>query len=181
MPRQLKIKYSNGGLCLRKSFSILILFLLIISGCAPQTRVQMESSFALRPDRVIAVGVESKNPEYIKEAEKIEIILLEKLKNSNLFSDIRKDKKDADIFIRVNITEVVRVSSADRLLFGAMAGRAKIAGNIFIENSRSGETIGKFYIESISSGGTVLAGTTEDVIEQFANQLVDTILSNTVN
>ncbi|GAB6182679.1 DUF4410 domain-containing protein [Thermodesulfovibrio hydrogeniphilus] len=166
---------------MRKSFSIVVLFLFIIFGCAPQTRVQMESSFTLRPDRVIAVCVESKNPEYIKEAEKIEIILLEKLKNSNLFSAIRKDRKDADILIRVNITEVVRVRSSDRFLFGAMAGRAKIAGNILIENSRRGETIGRFYVESISSGGTVFAGTTEDVIEQFANQLVDTILSNTVN
>ncbi len=166
---------------MKKSFSIPFLFLLIISGCAPQTRVQMESSFTLRPEKAITVAVESKNLEYIKEAQKIEVLLLEKLKSTNVFSDIRKDKKNSDFLIKVIITEVVRVSSSDRFLYGAMAGRAKIAGNVFIENPISGEIIGKFYLESISSGGTVFAETTDDAIERFTTQIVDTILANIVN
>lgn len=103
---------------------------------------------------------------------------MEKLKNSGLFEEIYTEDTNSDLILRVDIEEMVKVTKADRFWYGALAGRGKVAGRITIIEGGSGKTLGQAYIESITSGGSVFAGTTEEAIENFTEKAKSFIEEN---
>lgn len=166
---------------MKRRFSSLILIFILASGCAGQTIVKTEAEFKIKESKTASVIVETLLTGTEKELEQTEIVLMEKLKNTNIFSSIVGKNQNADFLLKINIEEIARVSKSDRFWLGALAGRAKIAGKVTLVENFSGRSIGSFYIESTSSGGTVFAGTTEDAINKFADDIVKYLLEHVVN
>ncbi|MCS7215237.1 MAG: hypothetical protein RMI30_07120 [Thermodesulfovibrio sp.] len=166
---------------MKRRFSLLILIFILASGCAGQTIIKTEVEFKIKENKTAQVVVETQIPGTDKELEQTETVLIEKLKSANIFSSIVGKNQNADFLLKINIEELVRVSKSDRFWLGALAGRAKIAGKVTLVENFSGRSIGSFYIESTSSGGTIFAGTTEDAINKFADDIVKYLLEQVVN
>lgn len=165
---------------MKKRFSLIILSLLFIAGCAGQTAIKPEGEFKIKNIKTASVKVKTLLPDCKEEIEKIEKTLIEKLKEANIFNEILDNTKNTDLIIEVDIEELAKVTKSDRFWYGAMAGRAKVAGKVKLIEGFSGKVLGSFYIESLSSGGTVFAGTTEQAIDNFVKQIVSYIQENTV-
>lgn len=166
---------------MKRKYSLLILFLFVLISCAGQTLIKPETDFKIKGQKRAFLTVVTSIKESENEIQQIEKILKEKLQNMNIFSRITEKINDADLNIKVEIDELVKVSKSERLLFGAMAGRARIAGKVSLIEVSSGNILGSFRVEALSSGGTVFAGTTEEVIGKFADEIVKYLVENTVN
>lgn len=105
--------------------------------------------------------------------------LQDKLKIEIFTGDSPTNKKIKD-FIKLNITLTAfkDVTVGQRVLVGAMAGRAVLYINGELTDTKGKNTVSKFKVEETSSGGTAFAGTTDDVIEAASNRIVDFILEN---
>lgn len=165
---------------MKKRFSLFILSVFIIYGCAPQVTVKPEAEFKIKGERTVSVEVTSLVPDSQKETEQIRKSLIEKLKSSNVFKDVVENNQNAEVLIKVEIKELNKVSPSDRFWYGATAGRAKVAGRITVFEGSSDKVLGSFYVESLSSGGTIFAGTTEDTINKFVDKVVKYILENLI-
>ncbi len=165
---------------MKKRFSLFILLVFLIYGCAPQVTITPEAQFKIKGEKIVSIEVTSLIPDSQKETEQIKKSLIEKLKSSNVFKDVVENNQKAEVLIKVEIKELNKVSPWDRFWYGAMAGRAKVVGKLTIFEGFSGKIMGSFYVESLSSGGTVFAGTTEDSLNKFVEEVVKTILENLV-
>ena len=85
------------------------------------------------------------------------------------------DKTGADYLVRVKITSLKDVGSTERLMLGALAGRASISADVEVYD-RTGAFIGGMTAEGKSSGGTIFAGTTKEAIELAAGQIANYLL-----
>ncbi len=157
----------------------LIVLLFFIYGCASQSIVKTEKDFTLKNYKYVSVNVKSSLPACDEECEKeiknIENQLKEKFKQSDLFEIVSVENQKPELTIEINITELIRVTASDRLLVGALAGRAKVAGTIELFDHTTNEILGKFTVEGLSSGGTVFAGTTKQAVEKFIEQVINFI------
>ena len=99
---------------------------------------------------------------------------------AEIFTDDNPTNKKIKDFIKLNIklTSFKDVTKADRLLIGAFAGRAMVTIEGELTDTKTKNTVSKFKVEEVSSGGTALAGTTDDVIEAASSRIVDFILEN---
>jgi len=86
------------------------------------------------------------------------------------------NKADANsgggIKVNVDIKKVSKVSNSARAWFGALAGRARILVQVTISDLNSGKQIETFETEGKSSGGSDLAGTTDEAFQQAARRVV---------
>jgi hypothetical protein len=80
------------------------------------------------------------------------------------------------ITINADITEIRKVSKSKRLWEGAVAGRARIRVHVTVCDFNSGAQIETFETEGESSGGSALAGTTDEAIARAAGEVVVEIL-----
>jgi len=166
---------------MKVSFRILNLLLLIlfISGCASQSIVKTEKDFILKNYKYVSINVISSLPACDEECEReiknIENQLKEKFKQSDLFEIVSAENQKLELTINIKITELIRVTAADRFLIGALAGRAKVVGTIELFDHIRTEILGKFIVEGLSSGGTVFAGTTKQAVEKFIEQVINFI------
>lgn len=158
-------------------FSLLLIFLLLNIGCAAQSRVQTEADFKIRNYKTVNVNVISAMPVCEKDCQEdiknIEKLLIEKFRQTTLFENVNTQIENAELTINVKINELLRVTSKDRFLWGSLAGRAKVAGTVELFDNQKGGSVGKFFVEGVSSGGTAFAGTTEQAIEKFVEQIIN--------
>lgn len=160
---------------MKRRFSFLILTLLFIAGCAGQTTIKPEGEFKIKNIQTVSVKVITLLTNCQEEIEKIEKTLIEKLQETNIFKEIQNNTQKADLIIEINIEELAKVTKAERFWYGALAGRAKVAGKVKLLEGSSGKVLGSFYLESESSGGTIFAGTTEQAIDNFVKQIISYI------
>ncbi|GLI52889.1 DUF4410 domain-containing protein [Thermodesulfovibrio yellowstonii] len=166
---------------MKKSFSlIIILSLFLIVGCAGQTTIKPEAEFKIKNIKTASVKVKTLLADCKEEIEKIEKTLIEKLKEANMFDAIHENTQNTDLIIEIDIEELAKVTKSDRFWYGAMAGRAKVGGKVKLIEGFSGKVLGSFYVESLSSGGTVFAGTTQQAIDDFVNEVVKHLIESTV-
>jgi len=97
----------------------------------------------------------------------------------NLFDDviIAKCPDDAESIIMLNgdITYMKRVSRADRIAAGALAGKARVDIEVDLVDFQSGEVVGEASFQGTSSGGSMFAGTTEQALENTSQLIADFI------
>jgi hypothetical protein len=160
---------------LKNGFSLIILLVFLVTGCAAQLAIKPEADFKIKNVESASVTVNTILPDCKKEIEQIEKSLTAKLKEYNIFSKITDKSQSPDLIIKVEIEELVKVSKSERFWFGAMAGRGKVNGRITLIEEFSGKIIGSFYVESLTSGGSIFAGTTEQAINNFIEKIISFI------
>ena len=70
------------------------------------------------------------------------------------------------------------IDKTDRVLLGALAGRARLQSQLALYDTASGKLLAKANAESESSGGSVLAGTSPQAVEQMAGQVIQFLKEN---
>lgn len=150
-------------------------------GCSTHATVKYEDNFKIGRYKTASLEIKTQIPNCEKELQEFEKILIEKLKNANIFDNFQGKNKRGELLITVEIKELAKVSKSERFWLGGLAGSAKIGGEITLFDGISNKKIGSFYVESKTAGGTIFEGTTEDVINKFADKIVELILSNIVS
>lgn len=99
---------------------------------------------------------------------------------AEIFNEDNPINKKIKDFIKLNIklTSFKSVTRSERALIGALAGRAMVNIEGELTDTKAKNTISKFKVEEISSGGSIFAGTIDDVIEAASNRIVEFILEN---
>ena len=103
-------------------------------------------------------------------------VIITGLRETQMFGSVSGNKADANsgggIKVNVDIKKVSKVSNSARAWFGALAGRARILVQVTISDLNSGKQIETFETEGKSSGGSDLAGTTDEAFQQAARRVV---------
>ncbi len=92
------------------------------------------------------------------------------LLDHGVFRVVNVDGTAADFSIVATISGLNEVSQGSRSFFGALAGQAMIGVCVAVANM-SGRSITEFQASGTSSGGTVLAGTTDRAIYNAAERI----------
>jgi len=114
-----------------------------------------------------------------------------RLLNESIISDLRGhaifDEVDAAIpagdtgpvngvKIKVVVKDIKKISNNERAWAGALAGRARIVAEVTVSDLSSGKLIETFGAMGESSGGSNLAGTTDEAVQRVAEQIVGQII-----
>lgn len=92
---------------------------------------------------------------------------------AGIFRSLQSTPDGAAYALTVNVTEVITVSTAARILVGALAGRNRVAGNVSVTELASGRTVVSFFAvgESAAHPYSSEAGT-QEAVSAFAQQVV---------
>lgn len=114
------------------------------------------------------------------EKENLNDMIISGLNDSHMFKSVSGNKADASlgsgITIEADIKGIKRVSKDKRLWAGALAGRARISIQVTVFDLSSGHQIETFDAEGESSGGSALAGTTDEAVQRAADQVVREVI-----
>jgi hypothetical protein len=80
------------------------------------------------------------------------------------------------IKVEIKILEIKKISRDEREWAGAMAGRARILVQATVSDLNSGKPIETFQAEGLSSGGSNLAGITDEAVQRVAEQVVAEVI-----
>ncbi len=111
----------------------------------------------------------------------LEIQIISKLRAQNAFEKIFSHAVSdqlSDLQIVVILVEMRDVDNFDRVMWGAMAGRAKTQARLEIRDRHKDKIVGISTIQGKSSGGSVFAGTTLESVDRVAEEVVRQILAN---
>lgn len=160
------------------SFIIAILF----TGCATTGALTINKpvSTPLSNYKNILVKVETDIPDSGSEALQLEGMMIGKIREKKIFEGCfsvsgASTMPDSSLALNIQIIQLRKVKEASRVLVGALAGQAKAVVNGQIVNPTNNENLASFTAEGESSGGSVLAGTTEQALERVAEQVADFI------
>lgn len=158
--------------------SLLAMFLL--SACAAGGGIQQLSTGAATIDsnKSGSVVVKSAVPGRESVAENLRQAINNQLLNKRVFAALPGNPDQADVTLDVTIVEVSEVSQGARILFGALAGQAKMVADVDVIDRKTGASLGKMRAEGKSSGGHIFAGTTSEALDQMAVQVADYLLRN---
>jgi hypothetical protein len=157
-----------------------ILFvLLVLTGCASSGLVQHASPIATgTPVSIDFALVETSSTIGGLEAEKnlLNELIISDLRARGVFGEVGGEPVAAGVTngikIKVVIKEIKKISHGEREWAGALAGRAEILVEATVSDLNSGKLIETFEAKGESSGGSNLAGTTEEAIQRAAEQVV---------
>jgi hypothetical protein len=182
--------YANGGgidqtPCLMKSvkFIGLLLVVLNLAGCVSSGSIHNASPITAKPFDLdlILVNCTSSLKDLEPEKQRLNDALVSDLRDSQMFKEVAANKADlgsgSGITIDAQIIEIKEVSKDKRSWAGAMAGRAKIRVQVTVSDLNSGNQIETFEADGQSSGGSALAGTTDEAVERAAEEVVVQILN----
>jgi hypothetical protein len=155
--------------------SLLICFIFLF-GCASTGTIQSVGDNApekgiLSNYNAIKFEVSTSLPDRQDEVKELQQKIIEKAKEKGLESKL---SENPNLKVLIKITDVRGVSTAGRILFGGLAGRATVKAQVELIDTVKGK-IGELEAEGKSSGGTVFAGTTSQALERLAEQIVDYI------
>jgi hypothetical protein len=164
-------------------FIALWLLLLAVAGCVSSGVVHNAGPIiAQKPFDLDVILVNTSSSLRDMEAEKqtLNDNIASGLRETGLFKKVGGNKADlglgSGITINADITEIKKVSKNKRQWEGAMAGRARIRVHVTVCDFKSGAPIETFESEGESSGGSALAGTTDEAIARAASEVVVEIL-----
>lgn len=157
--------------------------LFLLWGCASgalQTTTPMEVKLANY--KTIVLNVSSPIFGANEEIAQFETMAVAKLQSKNLFEKViagsSSPDAQSDLRLDAKIVELKKVSSAERVMQGAFAGRAGITVDTELIDVKAGTKIGAFRAHGVSSGGTRFAGTTRQAIDQATDQIVEFVQKN---
>jgi hypothetical protein len=161
-----------------------ILFgLVILIGCASSGAIQHASPLATgTPVSIDFALVEISSAIGGLEIEKHQLdeFIVSDLRGHDIFDEVGDDPLAAGastgIKIRVVIKEIRKVSRSEREWGGALAGRALILVEANVSDLSSGKRIETFEAQGESSGGSNLAGGTDEAIQRAAEQVVAQVI-----
>jgi hypothetical protein len=95
------------------------------------------------------------------------------LLSTGRFRRLAAANEDADVVVTVEITDYQRVTVAERVLVGALAGRNRIATKVTITDGRSGERIRGFEASGRSAAHPLSSeGGYSDALREVSKQLM---------
>jgi hypothetical protein len=115
------------------------------------------------------------------EKQLLETLIVSGLRGRDVFEEVGGDPAAAGassgMIIKVVVKEIKQVSQSEREWAGALAGRARILVEATVSDLSSGKLIETFAAEGESSGGSNLAGTTDEAIQRAAEQVVAQVIN----
>lgn len=158
----------------------LVAGLLLLVGCEAQNQVQVRQPMMVRlsPYDSVAVSTSAISPEGGAFAAELNGRLLELLRGSVLFLDVESTPEVGDhvpkgrLNLLVEVTDVRAVDSTLRYYAGVLAGPAEAKAVATVYDARSGMEIGSAQFDAQSANDSVYTGTTEQVLDQLARQVV---------
>ncbi|HVA80216.1 MAG TPA: DUF4410 domain-containing protein [Candidatus Binataceae bacterium] len=178
MPKKMGSARLNVGV----RFVVLILTVLV-AGCAAQTSEQV-----LKPPDIdlskrsrAVVVIDHAGSAMPQEADLLATDLSAKLNETGRFSQVdvqTPQPATADyLLVKCSISAIKRVSREERLLIGAIAGRASLDVHVTVVQQPSGKVVGEAQVGGTSSGGNIFAGTTDDAINKTAEAISNFVTS----
>ncbi len=166
------------------SHGLILLVLLTLTGCASNgliknatpvtTSTPVSIDFALIETSTALGGLEN-------ETHLLNDQVISGLREREVFGDVDEDPARAGssggIKVEIIILQIKTISRDERDWAGALAGRARISVQATVTDLISRKTIEKFEAEGQSSGGSNLAGTTNEAIQQAAEQVVAEVIA----
>jgi hypothetical protein len=157
----------------------MLFLLLALTGCASSgvikraspisTSVPISVDFALVKTSSALVNLET-------EIQMLNDLIISGLRGRQVFGDVDGDPAAAGssggIKIEIKILEIKKISRSERQWAGAMAGRARILVRATVTDLSSGKPVETFEAEGLSSGGSNLAGITDEAVQRAAEQVV---------
>ena len=161
-------------------FALAFFSVIVLSSCSPVSTVK--NNLVLKPTKLstfktmtVNVSSDVKKKGIDKLVAELRNQIIKDLKKEGLFKVLNSN---GELKLNVEITKVRQVSGAARVLFGALAGRAKVYAKCEIVNAKTNEVLRKFDAIGESSGGSIFAGTTNQAIEEISKSIVNYIKSN---
>ncbi|MGA2247195.1 MAG: DUF4410 domain-containing protein [Verrucomicrobiota bacterium] len=163
--------------------TLLLLIMLNLVGCVSSGSIHEASPItATKPFDLDLIFVKTTSSSSDLEAEKqmLNDEIVSGLRDTHLFnaaSGIRADLgSGSGITITADVVKIKKISKNKRLWAGALAGRARIRVQVTVSDLNSGQPIETFEADGQSSGGSSLAGTTDEAIERAADIVVGEVL-----
>lgn len=148
-------------------------------GCASSGMIKSAGPITLRkPFELDVVWVETSSSIGGLDTEQRQLndLIISGLKERQLFTSVSGNKAEVSpgsgIKVTAEIKEIRKISDNTRLWAGALAGRARILVQVTVSDLNSGNQIEVFDAEGKSSGGSALAGITDEAIQAAADQIV---------
>jgi hypothetical protein len=164
-------------------FTPLLFVLLNLVGCVSSGVTRNASPITVRkPFALDFIYVETSSSLADLEAEKrmLNDRIISGLRESQLFKGVSGDKTDVNpgsgIEIHADIKEIKKVSEDRRLWAGALAGKARVSVKVTASDLNAGNPMETFEVEGESSGGSALAGNTEEAMVRAAEQVVREVI-----
>ena len=95
-----------------------------------------------------------------------------------IYSHAADPENDAQLGIQVTVASVRDIDNSDRLMWGAFAGQANTKALLEVREKATDKLLGSAQVEGLSSGGSVMAGTTGEAVDRVADEVVKIILEN---
>jgi hypothetical protein len=154
-----------------------------LAGCASSGWVQHASPLiCTRPFDLDLILVKTASSSTNLDAEKqvLNDAIASGLRDTHLFKNVSDNRADlgpgSGVIIEADITNIRKLSKNKRLWEGALAGRARILVGVTISDLNTGKPMETFETAGQSSGGSALAGTTDEAIERAADGVVDEVV-----
>jgi len=158
---------------------MILLVLLAFAGCASSGAIRQVSpisarapvsvDFALVETTTAIAGLEP-------ETRLLNDLVISGLRGRQVLGEVdgipAADGSPGGIKIAIKILEIKKISSDERQWAGALAGRAHILVEAKVTDLSSGKPVETFQAEGQSSGGSNLAGTTDEAVQRAAEQIV---------
>jgi hypothetical protein len=157
-----------------------ILFVLLnLAGCASSSGVVKNASPVMIGKLVsldfVFVKTTSSAGDLKTEKHLLGDLIVSGLREKQVFASVSGNQADINsaggISVAADIKEINKVSDNARLWAGALAGRARILIHVTVSDLSSGNQIEVFEAEG-KSGQSAFAGTTDEAIQQAADQIV---------
>jgi hypothetical protein len=152
-------------------------------GCASSGGIQHASPIAIHtPVSIDFARVETSSALGDLEPEKHSLneLVISGLRARDVFGDVEGDGPAANasggMDIKIDIKEIKKISPEEREWAGALAGRARIMVGVTVSELSSGKLIETFDAAGESSGGSDLAGATDEAIQRAAEQVVAQVI-----
>jgi hypothetical protein len=157
--------------------------LLALIGCVSSGGIQHASPITIHtPVSIDFARVETSSALGDLEPEKHSLneLVISGLRARDVFGDVEGDKPAAGVSggmdIKIDITQIKKISVEEREWAGALAGRARIMVGVTVSDLSSGKLIETFDAVGESSGGSNLAGTTDEAVQRAAEQVVAQVI-----
>ncbi len=162
---------------------IFCLLMTVMFGCASKGKtvvtLPMSLNTAQYKSLAIEITTDEKNDSKIGD---LESLVAMKLRNTGMFANVCTVRTSCavpyDLLLQIRISDLRKVSDFSRIMFGALAGRAKIQIDASIVDPMTAQKLGSFTAEGKSSGGTIFAGTTSQALSKVSDEIVQYFKSN---
>ena len=125
--------------------------------------------------RTVYVDVSTRAAELYEGVEPLKLSLISRLAALSCFSTFVSvaESSRADLKITAVITGASAVSSAERTLYGGLAGRPRVQVDVELTDARTGMSIGRFQAEGTTTGGSPTGYTAPEAYENAGIGIAD--------